>query len=79
MLKSQTRLLTDVPPQVTITIEAPNGKSDEFPFDQSTKVSDAAEKAANEFGIQNTNNPTLFHKPGSLTKVRKNSSRTGRW
>ncbi|MFC6987685.1 MULTISPECIES: ubiquitin family protein [Halobacteriales] len=48
-----------MPPQLTITIEAPNGKSDEFSFDQSTKVSESAEKAADEFGIQNTNNPTL--------------------
>lgn len=48
-----------MPPEVTITIEAPNGQSDDFSFPQSKKVSDAAEEAADEFGIQNTNNPTL--------------------
>lgn len=62
-----------MPPDLTFTVQSPKGNSDEFTFEQNTKVSAAAKEVADAFDYQNANNPTFFRtKDGEREELQRN-------
>ena len=62
-----------MPPELTFTVQSPKGDSDEFTFEQNTKIGAAAKEVADAFNYPNANNPTFFRtEDGEREELQRN-------